>query len=202
MEHTENVYRDATLHAVQLFTRPGFAIHSAKSVFHPTQLFLGFQLISTSMTERLTKNEANNVVDMCLNDRHGQGFTIREVASMIGTLITTVPRMEFGLLYYRNLEHDKDVFGNYEEKMSLSRESYEELEWWVSAITTTVRKIDHGCPTVTDASQIGLDATTLGNKIQGLWLEQESGYHINILELRAVELGLISLLHSITGCHR
>ena len=81
--------------------------------------------------------------------------------------------------------------------MSLSKESIEELKWWVSHVSTAVREIDHGNPTITlstDASHIGWGATTTENETQGLWAQYESDKHINVLELLAVELGLKALL--------
>lgn len=210
-EESENACREATLHAVQLFTRLGFVIHRTKSVFSPTQSleFLGFQLSSMSMTVRLTNKKGVKIVDMCQKFLRGHEFSIREIASIIGTLVATFPGVEFGPLYYRNLEHEKDAalkagFGDFEQKMSLGRESIEELKWWVTSIPTAFRKIDHGIPTITltsDASHMGWGATTVDNETQGLWTQHESDCHINILEMRAVELGLMSLLDTTSNQH-
>ena len=109
-EDSESSCRKATLHAVQLFTRLGFVIHPTKSVLNPTQSleFLGFQLISTSMTVCLTSKKGEKIINTCSKFLNDQKFSIREVASLIGTLVATFLGVEYGPLYYRNLESDKD----------------------------------------------------------------------------------------------
>ena len=146
---------------------------------------------------------------MCRRFLRSKEFSIREVASLIGTLVATFPGVEFGPLHYRNLEHDKDMalkvnFGDYEQKMSLCDDSIKELEWWVTSIPTAVKKIDHGTPTITltaDASHTGWGAPANGKETQGLWAQNERDCHINILELHAVELGLLALLDKTSGQH-
>lgn len=129
-EDSEESAKETTLHAVKLFTRLGFVIHPKKSVFNPTQSleFLEFELNSTSMTVCLTAKKRDKIVCMCRRFMKESEFAIREVASLIGTLVATFPGVDFGPLYYRSLEHDKDTAnkasaGDYEQKMCLSRES-------------------------------------------------------------------------------
>ncbi|XP_068739556.1 uncharacterized protein [Montipora capricornis] len=203
--------REATLHATQLFTRLGFVIHPTKSVFHPAQCleFLGFLLDSTSMTVRLTPKKADKIVVLCRKALRAQELSIREVASLIGTLVSTFPGVEFGPLYYRQLEWDKDLalksaLGDFDVSMSLSADSINELEWWVISVPTAFRVIDHGCPNITlttDASRIGWGATTHQSQTQALWSRAETEYHVNILELLSVKLSLMSLLGSVSNQH-
>ena len=157
--------REATLHATQLFTRLGFVIHPTKSVFLPTQCleFLGFLLDSTSMTVRLTPKKADMVVVLCRKALRARELSICEVTSLIGTLVSTFPGVEFGPLYYRHLEWDKDLalksaLGDFDVSMSLSADIINELKWWIILVPTAFRVIDHGCPNITlttDASRIG-----------------------------------------------
>ena len=173
-------------------------IHSTKSVSHPTQCleFLGFLLDSTA---RFTPKKADKIVVLCQKALRARELSIREVASLIGTLVSTFPGVEFGPLYWRHLEWDKDLalksaLGDFDVSMSLSADSINELKWWIISVPTAFRVIDHGCPNITlttDASRIGWGATT-----QGLWSRAETEYHVNILELLSVKLGLMSLL----GC--
>ena len=135
-------------------------------------------------------------------------FTIREIASLIATLVSTFPGVELGPLYYRSLERDKDLahntaLGNFEANMSLSLPSIDILTWWVSSFPTACRSIAHPVPHIitTDASQLGWGAICNKVSTQGLWSTQETTYHINILEVLAVQLGLRSLLDQVQDCH-
>ncbi|XP_064415363.1 mitochondrial import receptor subunit TOM5 homolog isoform X3 [Latimeria chalumnae] len=51
----------------------------------------------------------------------------------------------------------------------------------------------------TDASQQGWGAFLGSEVVQGLWCEEESRLHINLLELRAVHFALAHLLHKVRG---
>ncbi len=83
-------------------------VHPTKSEFTATQEleFLGFLLNSKSMTVCLTPKK---VISMCGQYSCRHEFTIRKIASLTGTLVGTFPGVEFGPVYYRNLEYDKDA---------------------------------------------------------------------------------------------
>ena len=154
------------------------------------------------MTVRLTPKKADKIVVLCRKALRARELSIREVASLIGTLVSTFPGVEFGPLYYRHLEWDKDLalksaLGNFDVIMSLSADSINELKWWIISVPIAFRVIDYGCPNITlttDASRIGWGATTHQSQTQGLWSRAETEYHVNILELLSVKLGLMSLL--------
>ena len=59
-------------------------------------------------------------------------ISIREVAHVIGLLVSSLPAVQYGALYYRSLEIDKNTAlqqnnGNYEATMTLSSESVGDL---------------------------------------------------------------------------
>ena len=76
--------------------------------------------------------------------------------------------------------------------MSLSLESIEDLNWWIVSLPSAYRSIDHGVPDVILTSDASLRfGCCFGTaRSYGLWSEAETTYHINVLELLAVELGL------------
>ena len=99
------------------------------------------------------------------------------------------------------LPRDKDIvlrdsLGDYKGFMSLSPESMGDLNWWVDALPSTDRSIDHGVPVFTLTSDASGTFCT-----HGYWSEAEITYHINVLELLAVKLGLRSLLVDCRGQH-
>ena len=103
---------EATLRAVQLFINLGFKIHPEKSAVIPTQVleFPGFTLNSILMTVTLTDKKADKILQLCQKfSNPGKKFTIREVVSFIGTLVSSFPGVEFGPLHYRHIEADKEL---------------------------------------------------------------------------------------------
>lgn len=51
------------------------------------------------MTVRLTPKKADKIVVLCQKALRARELSIREVASLIGTLVSTFPGVEFGPLY-------------------------------------------------------------------------------------------------------
>ena len=102
---------ETTLHAVDLFSRLGLKINPEKSVIVPSQTieFLGFVIDSVRMTVTLTARKMEKIKSLCLSFlRPGKLFTIRQVASFIGKLVSAFPGVEFGPLHYRHLTADKE----------------------------------------------------------------------------------------------
>ena len=129
--------------------------------------------------------------------RENKEHLIREVVSLIGTLISTFPGVQFGPLHFRSLEHDKMGAlkwngGDYEAKMVLSPESLEESSWWVANGDSCMRKITGEEPhsiLETDASLTGWGAKRGDMKTQGVWSRSEKGQRIKCLELLSVRWG-------------
>ena len=122
-------------------------------------------------------------------------LTIRELASLISSLVATFPGVQFGPLHYRTLEHDKNhalrqASYNFDAKVVLSPGSKLDLNWWVHSLPTSFREIDHDKPQIfihTDASKVGWEAT-LSTSTQGLWNVHEAQSHINTLEILPINL--------------
>ena len=147
------------------FLNLGFVIHPSKSVLIPTQEleFLGFLLNSNSMTIRLPPRKATTVRQACENLLTQSNPTIREVAQVIGLLVSSLPGVQFGELHYRHLERNKILAlqankGDYDAPMSLSAKARSELHWWVTNVNTAFKNIMHTNPDLiltTDASNTG-----------------------------------------------
>ena len=132
------------------------------------------------------------------------------MAFLIGSLISSCPGVENGRLHYCSIEQDKIIAlkaseGNFETKMLLSGESREELQWWIQNVKLAYRNLQHGPSNVvifTEASAIGWGAKPEGGmRTQGIWSALEATMHINLLEMFAVKLSLMSLLADKTHCH-
>ena len=72
--------------------------------------------------------------------------TIRQVAALIGKLVSTFPASTHGPIYYRELEHNKvdaleKAKGSYDGSISLTVESKYEISWWLNNIDEMFKPI-------------------------------------------------------------
>ena len=89
--------------------------------------------------------------------------SIREVAQVLGLLVSSLPVVQYGPLFCRNIEIDKNEAlhknkGNFEALMQLSPESREDLSWWVRTLPQGYKQIyvsNSYTEVTTDASKIG-----------------------------------------------
>ena len=121
-------------------------------------------------------------------------------------MVTNIPVVEFGELYYRQLENEKAAalkanYGNFDATMGLSQAAKRDISWWIKESLSSKRAICHG-PTVgvlqTDASELGASFGT--SSTGGRWSHSENE-HINCLELRAALFGLQALCADLKDMH-
>lgn len=174
-----------------LLTSLGFIINPEKSVLTPSKTieFLAFILNSNEMSVKLTEAKAVKMIGICQNILKQKKLTIREVAQLIGKMVSTFPGNPYGPLYYRNLENGKiDALkcnkGDYDAFMELSCEAKQDIKWWVDNLKSVFKPINVIEPELnirTDASLSGWGAfvscrnTTAG----GRWTAFEANHHIN-----------------------
>jgi len=196
---------------MSIFQKAGFTINMEKSSLIPMQevTFLGYLINTSKMMvylpqEKITllRKEIQSLLDNCFPK-------IRQVARVIGLIVSTFPAVYPGPLHYRFLEKEKtqalQLTQSYQAKMKLSQLAIEELNWWMKNVEDCNGKpIQIQDPSViltTDASKRGWGAVLNGITTSGLWSAQEVHLHINILELQAVYFALLALGHSIHNQH-
>lgn len=196
---------------VSLMTDLGFLIHPEKSVLIPTQkiTFLGFVLDSILMIVTLPLEKADKIVQAC-SDLHKLSFAkIRDVAVVLGLLVSSFSAVEYGPLFYRTIEHAKIValqhkFGNYDSYMIITQDIKQELLWWIKNLHTQKRHLSHGNPSLiitSDASALGWGAVMGNDHIGGRWVESEMNNHINVLELYAASHAVKSFCKILSNIH-
>ena len=182
----------------QILLKLGFEL-SDKSVYQPTQSLahLGFILDSRVMKVFLGKDKKDIINDMVDKALKQPVMTVRTLTKIIGTLVACFPVMEYGQPFYRKLEFIKiealKVKYDYEQNITLTDQSKEELKWWTTEGINCGRHISHGNADeiiVTDASGHGWGAVYKGKHTQGLWTHSEAKKHINVLEMRAGLIGI------------
>ena len=197
--------------SVQVVDSLGFVTHPAKYTFIPSQRleFLGFILNSVEMTIRLTPEKATCLQTACNVLLADPSPTIRDLAHVIGKIVSCFPAVCYGPLYYRSLERDK--LGalhanqwNFDKEVTLSPQAVEELKWWANNVIDSYNVLTREGPNhtlTTDASMDGWGAVFGTRFTGGLWAAQEARSHINYLELLAVFLGLQVFCHSLRNTH-
>ena len=140
-------------------------MNKEKSVLQPCQklVFLVFILDSILMRVYLTPDKTDRVVSACQMLLSRSYVSIREVAQVMGLLVSSLSAVQYGPLFYRNLEIDRNDAlrknkGNFEALMQISPESREDLSWWVRTLPQTYKPIDFSNPDIevtTDASKLG-----------------------------------------------
>lgn len=198
--------------AIQLFENLGLVIHPEKSVIVPQQriVFLGFLIDSVLMTVSLTQEKIIRIkshLSSLLQNPYS--VKIRDVAKVIGHLISSLPGVKYGALYYRNLEMAKIAAlkrakGNFEDTMCISQIGISELNWWLCNLDSSFNTIR--CPPVdvtlhSDASLKGWGTFMNDESTGGRWLPTESEHHINYLELLAAFFALQCFHSSLSGKH-
>lgn len=198
---------------IQLMDSLGLTIHPEKSVLIPSQqiVFLGFILCSVTMTIRLTPEKVTETIALCHDMLEKKRVTIREYAKLIGKLVASEPGVEYAPLFYKPLEKIKDKNlrihkGNYNSFMNIPTSIQSDITWWIKNLPKTFRPVSHGAPTMvlySDASKSGWGAYSQidDKKAGGVWSPKEKSLHINILELKACQLTLLSFCKTIKDQH-
>ena len=127
------------------------------------------------MTLRLLETEIHEIRQLCSELQKSPSTSIWQVAKVIGKLVAAFPATQYGPLLYRSIEKDKVVAlklnrGHFDRKMSLSQESKQELQWWISNIISAYMPIRKPNPTTeirTDASGSGWGVTDLHTSTGG-----------------------------------
>ncbi len=135
--------------------------------------------------------------------------SIREVAQVLGLIISSFPGVMYGPLHFRLTEHEKSKAlkqnaGNFDAMMSLTPLARDELQWWIDSIDTAVNEIDRPDPHVTirtDASKQGWGCAVNDLTTGGLWTASEKENHINYFEMMAVFFRLQAYKQLVSNKH-
>ena len=197
---------------ILMFDQFGFVVHPEKSVFTPKQqiVFLGFVINSVTMKVYLKKDKKSKLKDHLLFALQNQGkLTIEYVAKIIGYIVSSLPAVQFGALYYRSIERDKIRAlavskGNFEAKMSLPVKAQHEVKWWIDNVDQSfnvIRKPAIQLTMYSDASLKGWGGVLGKVSTGGQWSADEFVHNINYLELRAAFLVIKTFIKEIANIH-
>ncbi len=199
------------METIKIFDQLGFVVHPDKSAFIPqkTTVFLGFNLNSDTLKITLKADKITKIIN-CINNILGMRRpSIRQVAQIIGCLVSSFPAVKYGKSHYRAIENDKIVSlkcakGNFDAKMTLSDEAKDQLYWWLHNLPISFNDIEIPPVNVvinSDASLSGWGAVKGGSSTGGQWTPNEACFHINYLELLAAYFALKCFSKSIANQH-
>ena len=149
----------------------------------------------------LTQEKKDKFVRAAQDLLSKRSVSIREVAGIIGLMGAYSQAYSYGGVHEKDLEREKDLAlklaaGDFDKSMVLSQEARLDVLWWLENIDNSgraVRCAKHIVTVFTDASEEGWGAHVDESATGGRWSDEEKKDHINILELRAIYLGLSSL---------
>lgn len=209
-ESFEECLKD-TQSTIILLQSLGYVINFDKSQLTPTQVIehLGVNIDSVKMTVSVTEDKCEKLINLGHSILQNKNITIRDVARLVGTMISYLPGVELGQLHYRNLERCRNKAlqihkGNFEGNILLSQEAKNDISWWISNIKTQFSFLLHPKPSMiitTDSCQTMWGAHISNKETGGLWDARDRLCHINYLESKAIELGLKSLCKKCVNCH-
>lgn len=201
------------LTTIQLMDSLGLTIHPHKSSCVPSKqiTFVGFILCSETMTVRLPPEKKLSIKQLCQEIITSKFITIRIFAKLIGSLVASEPGVQYAPLFYKPLEHIKDrnlnfKRGNYESYMKVTDDLKDHIKWWIDHIDTAYKPVTSSNPDLiisTDSSLTGWGAhiETENLSANGVWSTDEQSLHINLLELKACQMALLSFCKQRNDIH-
>jgi hypothetical protein len=157
----------------------------------------------------LTSEKITKITSRITELLEASRFTIRDVAQIIGYLVSSFPVVRYGECHYRAIERDKILAlkiarGNFVGHMQLSNRAIDDLNWWLVNLPDAYNLIE--TPPVdtsiySDASLSGWGGVMNDIPTGGHWTADESKQHINYLELLAAFFVLKCFIGCLGGKH-
>ena len=188
----------------------GFIPNLSKSSLIPSQQvsMLGFELDSITITIKISKEKENNIIELIKLTLTSER-SIRQVAKLIGKLISIMRVLLRGKQHYRSLEHDKlnrlhSTKLNWDSPCKLNINSQTDLLWWLHNIPGAVcslRTTNPDCLMRTDSSDYAWGGHLGTITAQGNFSPAEKASSINTKETLAIWYCLRTFCSSLRNCH-
>ena len=180
----------------------GLVINVKKSELTPTRKieFLGVRIDSNRMEISLSQDKIIKIQDQCQKLLDQEDVSLREMTQLIGKLSSTALAVLPAPLQYRYLQRQQidqlRSSGCFEKKIIISPQARQEILWWIQNLKlNNGRSLLWRPPQIviqSDASKEGWGAYCQGERAGGPWTQEESKLHINILELKAAKLAILT----------
>ena len=157
---------------------------------------------SVEMILSLPEEKVVTIKQQCSEMLEKEKVSLRELAKLVGRLSASMMAILPAPLQYRGLQRQQ-IFelknqGSYDHRVTLTEEAKEEINWWLFYLDFyNGRSLIISPPQIviqTDASKTGWGAACRNQSTGGSWSQKEQQEHINVLELRAAQLGLLTFV--------
>ena len=147
----------------------------------------------------LPQRKVEELVQMSQNAMEGSSY-LRDLTKLPGKLTSTIQsilpvKLQIRFLQQKQIQALRKNMTD-ESVITLDQLAKEQLSWWVTKMQIYNRKsLLISSPDLTmfsDASKKGWGATCQGITTGGAWSSVEKAWHINVLELEAVRLAILS----------
>ncbi|KYN29087.1 hypothetical protein ALC57_01488 [Trachymyrmex cornetzi] len=182
---------------INLLQSLGFIINFSKSHLIPSSRckYLGFTFDSIEQSISIPPSRRKKLWHLTENLAQKSTCAIREFASLIGSLVSVCPAIQYGLLYTKALEREKFLAlvnnnEDYSKFMRLPSHLQADFSWWTSILNDTnqsngIRSGKFVREIFSDASLNGWGASCGELRTHGWWSKSDLALHINALELKA-----------------
>ena len=199
LSHSEEILADTTRQFVRLCIKLGLIVNLKKSVLRASRqlVHLGTLWDFETAQVRPTDEKIDNITKMAHVAAQATRMPLPTMESLMGKMVSVERLIPMGRLNYRDFQSillTELKKGRSFRWVKLTKEAKENMSWWRSPTHLNkwvpVRQPQPSIIIHTDASTHGWGASCDDWTLKGSWDLKDSQCHINILEMRAVELTL------------
>ena len=193
---------------LSLINSLGLIINYEKSDLVPAQVFIGMEFLTHTNIVRVPQNRQMKILETVRMFSQKTSVSARDFLSLLGQLNAAADLVMLGWLHLRPLQislHNQWKPQNlpYSHQIVMKTEILQHLRWWLQEDLYhqgIPLKIDPPSFTIfTNASLSGWGAQVEpdGLLFHGVWTEDQSRLHINVLEMKAIFLSLSRAAHKV-----
>ena len=195
---------------LSLITSLGLIINYEKSDLVPAQVFtfIGMEFLTHTNIVRVPQTRQMKILETVRMVSQKSSVSARDFLSLLGQLNAAADFVMLGRLHLRPLQ--MSLHNQWQpqklplcHQIRMTTEILQHLKWWLQEDRYhqgIPLKIDPSSHTIfTDASLSGWGAHVVpeGLLFHGLWTEEQSRLHINVLEMKAIFLSLSPAAHKV-----
>ncbi|XP_045127738.1 uncharacterized protein LOC123514154 [Portunus trituberculatus] len=210
LAHSEQTALEATSYPLRLCASLGIQVYWEKSSLSPSQtrIYLGMEIRSPLLKVFPTQKQLENLQHQIKTFLSVQSPPAKAWLALLGhmsSLLHLVPgarrrmrSLQFRLSQFWDRQSDGDDL-----PVPWDFEILDDLQWWTLDHNLLLgQSLQLASPDVclyTDASTVGWGASILHDSVSSVWVTHKLSLHINLLELKAICLGLLHLKEHVRG---